>query len=499
MSSQRTPPVAPPHPISETYLSPKWASGVFRIPAIIFSFWVLVFVRLPFWIVKRAFVRPRNWGWGRAVWIELVRGFFQVQCDVGLQPGRLTREQPYKGKGVRSSFVWIPPADHTFRVGNAAHTNLKGQAPDFEEVPAFWFAPTSKKRAEGQGEKYTPVLNDGSPGVLLYFHGGAYVTLTAREQQDGEPLGRELVAATLLDMLSVEYRLAGNYSFPAQLQDAISAYVYLTNDLKVPAEKIILVGDSAGANLVLALLRYIKESHHHHKLVKPGAAILLSPWLDMVGVLSIEESAKQLDLVPTDFGQWGAKAMSYGHSKDILKTPLLSPFYDDVKSIAALLPEKTFINAGGSEVLRPEIEVYVKKALEGRATSGGKYKSPAKNELYLQERIDGITTEQNGITYDLTEGCPHDFATLPITFQPEINRFMKRVDSWLNPSTTFTISERDLLEIRSCWWWPRFDRLSTTPHIATTSVHEVTGPGEPLINPRHVLVGLPQAYGYHCK
>lgn len=41
-----------------------------------------------------------------------------------------------------------------------------------------------------------------------------------------------------MDMLSIEYRLAGHYSFPAQLQDAISSYVYLTKKLNIPADKV---------------------------------------------------------------------------------------------------------------------------------------------------------------------------------------------------------------------------------------------------------------------
>lgn len=56
----------------------------------------------------------------------------------------------------------------------------------------------------------------------------------------------------------VGYRLASNPKarFPAQLQDAISSLQYLL-DQGVNPRQIVLSGDSAGANILISLLRYM--------------------------------------------------------------------------------------------------------------------------------------------------------------------------------------------------------------------------------------------------
>lgn len=73
-----------------------------------------------------------------------------------------------------------------------------------------------------------------------------------------------------------QYRLSHNdrTRFPAALQDVVTAYCYLTKDVGIPASKIVLSGDSAGANLVLALVRYVTEFGEEVGLEKPRAGWL---------------------------------------------------------------------------------------------------------------------------------------------------------------------------------------------------------------------------------
>ena len=61
---------------------------------------------------------------------------------------------------------------------------------------------------------------------------------------------------------SPQYRLASGPTrarFPAALQDAWSAYLHLVREMGVAPGRVVLSGDSAGANLVLGLLRYVAE------------------------------------------------------------------------------------------------------------------------------------------------------------------------------------------------------------------------------------------------
>lgn len=125
-------------------------------------------------------------------------------------------------------------------------------------------------------------------------------------------------------VFAVNYRLAPQYPFPCQLQDAIAACTYLFQFLDahiliqptslpnidlylinpppgalhkpVAPSQIVLNGDSAGGNLVLGLLQIIRDTvlpapipgfesngnaTEGWKLPMPAGAILVSPWCDM--------------------------------------------------------------------------------------------------------------------------------------------------------------------------------------------------------------------------
>jgi len=71
------------------------------------------------------------------------------------------------------------------------------------------------------------------------------------------------------------------FPFPAALIDALAGYLYLAK-LGFSEEDIVLVGDSAGGNLILALTRYLLlNKEQQPQLPKPPAAlVLLSPWAD---------------------------------------------------------------------------------------------------------------------------------------------------------------------------------------------------------------------------
>jgi len=69
-------------------------------------------------------------------------------------------------------------------------------------------------------------------------------------------------------------------TFPTALLDAISAFEYLVTTLGFKPENVILIGDSAGGNLALALTRYLVSISLVERRV-PGGIVLLSPWVDL--------------------------------------------------------------------------------------------------------------------------------------------------------------------------------------------------------------------------
>lgn len=76
-------------------------------------------------------------------------------------------------------------------------------------------------------------------------------------------------------MYSVEYRLLQVAPFPAVVQDAAAVYSHVVNKYTQEQKKfkIVLVGDSSGGNLVLALARWLRDEG---KLPVPDGLILLS-------------------------------------------------------------------------------------------------------------------------------------------------------------------------------------------------------------------------------
>ena len=71
-----------------------------------------------------------------------------------------------------------------------------------------------------------------------------------------------------------------NRSFPLQILEALSAYHHLVHTLNIPPRQILLIGDSAGAHLALALLRCLLQGDVN-AMPSPGGIILLSPWCDL--------------------------------------------------------------------------------------------------------------------------------------------------------------------------------------------------------------------------
>ena len=92
-----------------------------------------------------------------------------------------------------------------------------------------------------------------SRAAVLYLHGGGMI-LGSVPIFDG-PVSRYVVH-TGVPMLSVEYRLAPEHPYPTPVEDAYAGLVWLaahTAELDVDAERIAVMGDSAGGGLAAAV------------------------------------------------------------------------------------------------------------------------------------------------------------------------------------------------------------------------------------------------------
>ncbi|MHA2048143.1 MAG: alpha/beta hydrolase [Promethearchaeota archaeon] len=188
-----------------------------------------------------------------------------------------------------------------------------------ENIPAEWIS--------------IPGANEDT--VFYNLFGGGYVTGTLESRRI---IPYHLSRATNMECLSIEYRLAPEYPFPAALEDSITTYKWLLSESFDP-KNIIMGGSSAGGGLTVATLLKLKEFN----LPLPAAGVLMSPWADLTGSgKSIYKNQKFEPLVAE--GIMGM-AKSYAREEP-LNNPLISPVFANLEGLPPLL-----IQAGGIEAL----------------------------------------------------------------------------------------------------------------------------------------------------
>lgn len=146
-----------------------------------------------------------------------------------------------------------------------------------DEVGAYW--------PVADDVELDPVDLDGVPGewsmvpgtdpsrVLVFFHGGGYCSGSIRSHRR---MATEAGRAAGVRTLAVGYRLAPEHPFPAARDDALTAWHWLRKQ-GIDAAHIAVGGDSAGANLSVALISQL----HADSEELPACAWLVSPWTDL--------------------------------------------------------------------------------------------------------------------------------------------------------------------------------------------------------------------------
>ena len=178
--------------------------------------------------------------------------------------------------------------------------------------------------------------NPNPDQVILYLHGGGYTIGSVNTHRD---LIMRLSRASQMRVLALDYRLAPENPFPAALEDATSAYLWLLASGCTPGS-IIIAGDSAGGGLTLATLVNLRNLGEP----LPAGAVCLSPWTDLAGTgESIKTKVKQDVILQTI--KTGKMAIAYAGAYD-LKYPLISPLYADLQELPPLL-----IQVGTDEIL----------------------------------------------------------------------------------------------------------------------------------------------------
>ena len=227
----------------------------------------------------------------------------------------LRENTPVPGKSIaqlRADF-------EKFYLGFHTDQNLRINEFRINNIPSFWIqAPAADER-----------------WVILFFHGGGFTIGSTKDHTD---LCGRLSEASAAKVLSIDYRLAPEHTFPAALEDCVASYRWLLNE-GYEKSRIIPVGISAGGTLVLSTLLYARD----RGLELPSAACCMSPAVDMLFQGDSVNSNTGKDWITADRLNSVRTAYLGGRNP---KEPLVSPLYADLRGLPPIL-----IQVGSHELL----------------------------------------------------------------------------------------------------------------------------------------------------
>jgi epsilon-lactone hydrolase len=263
--------------------------------------------------LRRLFFGPRRPGW--TMGFEMANHFLKYQTRRAFDMADMARGREYE-----DSLVFYSPAREQVTI-EPVHGQVRGD----------WYRPVS----------------GGEDVTLLYLHGGGYASYPRAY--------RNVVALVTLAARSrtfaLDYRLIPEHPFPAQLDDALAAYRWLLETGTDPLN-LVVAGDSAGGNLLLALLLSLRDSG----MPLPALGVGICPWTD---VGNGGESMTRNE--PFD---WVEKAMAVRWAQWLcrdadVRNPTVSPVRADLKGLPPI-----YIQAGEAEILFDMIRAFADRAHE---------------------------------------------------------------------------------------------------------------------------------------
>ena len=191
-----------------------------------------------------------------------------------------------------------------------------------------------------------PTENVTNKNTILYFHGGAYMAEASKEHWN---FVSKLVNDTGSTLVLVDYPLTPKYTYKDVFDMIEPLYKEAVN--RIGAENLILLGDSAGGGIALALEEKIGEQ----ELPMPNKTILISPWLD------VRLTNEQIDEVKKKDDRLNEEALKLAGiiyaSKDGINSYLVNPIDGDLSKLKNIT-----ILAGTNDILTPDIEKLKQKA-----------------------------------------------------------------------------------------------------------------------------------------
>lgn len=326
--------------------------------------------------------------------------------------------------------IWIPAVPEDLIVGEI---NIFARDRNITSIPipGYWI----------HKDEELPFESPPFPGEKIFYlcHGGGYVVETAHPEGVVSRILKDFLrnssSPSFRRTFAVEYRLSSPgepgkgsvFPFPTALIDALAGYLYLVK-LGFPEENIVIVGDSAGGNLALALTRYLLSNREQQpKLPRiPGSLILLSPCTDLSDQFnenpgpqsSLTLNAERDWLVPINSGIISASGMVFlggrpEHIELAHRNPYISPAS---RTLLGLTPDsptrtisfkgfpKTFIDNGAFETFYDQIRRLAEAMVEDLG--------------------------EEAVMYNEVDGATHDYLTID-WHDPDRTTTSKKILKWL--------------------------------------------------------------------
>ncbi|GAA4546606.1 alpha/beta hydrolase [Pseudonocardia xishanensis] len=197
---------------------------------------------------------------------------------------------------------------------------------------------------------------DGAVPALLFVHGGGFVGGTA---DNGAPLNRRIVAELGVVVVSVDYRLAPEHRYPAQVEDCYAALRWLhdgADDLGVDPGRIGVEGMSAGGALAAALALLVRDRGE----LSLALQSLIYPMLDDRPAATVPDGV-------TGTIAWFRESNAFGWAsllgEDAVGGPDVSPYAAPARAtdLSGLPP--TYIGAAGLDLLVHQNLDYAKRLI----------------------------------------------------------------------------------------------------------------------------------------
>ncbi|MFZ1990865.1 MAG: alpha/beta hydrolase [Alphaproteobacteria bacterium] len=217
---------------------------------------------------------------------------------------------------------------------------------------------TTKKVITQDGRSVTlyimkPERVSGTPGVLLFIHGGVWIV---GNFQNHQRLLRDLVVGSGLIGVFVEYTPLPAAKFPVQLDECYAALEWVSKhagEFGADGSRIAIAGNSVGGNMAAALTLMSKDRNGP----KINYQVLFIPATDAsVDTESYHEYGTGRFLA-RDFMKYGWDL--YAPSAKIRDNPLVSPLRASAAELKGLPP--ALVITAENDPLRDEGEAYARK------------------------------------------------------------------------------------------------------------------------------------------